>query len=240
MDRLTSLLKRNAGLLAVFSTLFAAAAAPLSAAPVQGEVTEFTSPAGLTEQCIRISPFPGARYSKHDLEDEAAYCALDLERLAMCPKLWSTSPGTILYEIDAAAYGGDYSKFEQQHCAGGHHAKTAALDKPATFKISVNDRKTSATYAPSSWVYYHLSRYFDTAVQIPVSVYRSMDVGVHHERVVKPALALTAGHRNLRMLAAGWAFLDQVENGGGPAGAGGAAHLPGMTASMLNRSKSPA
>jgi len=195
----------------VFS--IAMSATPLLAAPVKGTVTEFKSPSGLVEQCIRITPFPGAHYSKSDHRQEAAYCELDVYQLALCPKLWSTSPGTILYQIDASDYGEDFAQFEQQHCRSGHHAKSAAVHHPATFKNSVNDRKTSATYAPSSWVYYHLSRYFDTGVRVPVAVYRSMDAAQHHQRVVKPALALTSGHRNLKMLAAGWQFLDGVESG---------------------------
>jgi len=192
-------------------------------APVKGEVNEFTAPSGLNEQCIRIEPFPGAHYSKHDLKREKGYCQLDMYQLALCPKLWSTSPGTILYEIDADSFGGDVGQFEKQHCASGHHAKAAALDKVASFKSSVNDRDTSATYAPSSWVYYHLSRFLDTNTQVPVAVYRSMDASEHHNRVVLPALDITAGHRNLRMLAAGWRFLDQVESGGGSAASARAA-----------------
>ena len=198
----------------IMAAVAALASGPVPAAPVDGEVTGFKSPSGLDEQCIRIAPMPGVHYRKHDLRDEKAYCGLDLYELALCPKLWSTSPGTILYEIDAAAYGGDPGRFEAQHCGGGHHAKAAAVDKPAAFKISVNDRDTSATYAPSSWIYYHFSRYFDTAVRVPVAVYRSMDRSQHHARVVKPALGYTEGHRNLRMLAAGWRFLDRLETGG--------------------------
>ena len=194
------------------------------AAPVEGEISEFRSPGGLAEQCIRIQPVPGAKYSKKDRETESEYCELDLYELALCPKLWSTSPGTILYEIDLEAYGGDPGEFEQQHCASGHHARDAARHHPASFKISVNDRDTSATYAPSSWIYYHLSRYLEVGVHVPVAVYRSMDSAQHHARVVKPALGITAGHRNLRMLAAGWRFLDRVETGGEtPAGAESAA-----------------
>lgn len=211
----------------VFVILLASAAAA-QAAPVEGTVSEFRSPAGLAEQCIRIAPMPGADFSKHDRRDEEDYCELDLYRLALCPKLWSTSPGTILYEIDLDAWGGDPAAFEAQHCGGGHHAKSAALDKPAAFKISVNDRDTSATYAPSSWVYYHFSRYFDTAVRVPVAVYRSMDRERHHERVVKSGLGHTEGHRNLRMLAAGWRFLDRLETSGEtPAGAEAAALTDG-------------
>ena len=208
-------------LLAISLVLFAVSA---EAAPVDGETTEFRSPDGVVEQCISIRPMPGTQYSKQDRETETDYCELDLYQLALCPKLWSTSPGTILYEIDLEAYGGSPKKFEQEHCSGGHHARDAARHKPASFKISVNDRDTSATYAPSSWIYYHFSRYLDVGVHVPVAVYRSMDAAQHHERVVKPALGITAGHRNLRMLSAGWQLLDRLETGGDtPAGSQSAA-----------------
>lgn len=183
------------------------------AAPVSGDTREFESPNGLVEKCIRLQPMPGAHFSKSDHKREAGYCALDVYRLALCPKLWSTSPGTILYDIDVAAYGGDYTAFERQHCADRHGAKAAALDKSASFKISVNARDTSATYAPSSWIYYHFSRYLHVGVHVPVAVYRSMDAAVHHERVVKPALKLVGDRHNMRMLAAGWRYLDEVESG---------------------------
>lgn len=187
--------------------------ASLSAAPVEGEVTSFPVGDDVVEHCIRIADFPGAHYSKHDLKDEVKYCKLDFKELALCPKLWSTSPGTILYEIDVSVYGGDYASFEGQHCAGGHHAREAAKHKPASFKISVNDRETSATYAPASWIYYHFSRYFRTNVHVPVAVYRSMDAQSHNKRVVKPALDIVSKRHGLRMLAAGWRFLDEVETG---------------------------
>lgn len=185
----------------------------LAASPVEGTVTEFQTANGLVEKCVRIADFPAAHYSKSDRKHEKQFCKLDFSQLALCPKLWSTSPGTILYEIDAAAYDGDYARFEREHCAQGHHARNAARHKPATFKISVNGRDTSATYAPSSWVYYHLSRYFQTQVHVPVAVYRSMDAGEHNARVTKPALPMVNGRRSLRMLAAGWRFLNAVETG---------------------------
>ena len=181
----------------------------LSAAPVAGETTEFQAASGLVEQCVRIAAFPGAHYSKHDLKAEEEYCALDFARLALCPKLWSTSPGTILYEID----GNDYAGFEKANCADGHHAREAASGHPANFKVSVNARDTSATYAPASWVYYHLSRYFRTNVHVPVAVYRSTDAQAHHQRVVKPALAIVANRHGLGMLRAGWHYMDALETG---------------------------
>jgi hypothetical protein len=209
--------------LAITATVTLAGGGSLQAAGVSGEITEHTSTNGLVEQCIKLAGMPGAHYGKHDRRDETRYCGLDFTRLALCPKLWSTSPGTILYEIDAEAYGGDYGKFEREHCAEGHHARDAALLKPAIFKISVNAADTSATYAPSSWTYYHFSRYFHSNVHVPVAVYRSMDARSHHERVVTPALRIVGDRRSVRMLAAGWRYLDAVETGGQAGSAASAA-----------------
>ena len=207
------------------ATLAAALASGwLSASPVAGEVTEFRLENGLVERCVKIADFPGAHYSKHDRKREEGYCALDFAQLALCPKLWSTSPGTIIYEIDLDSFGGDYSQFERQHCAEGHHARQAARHKPGTFKISVNARDTSATYAPASWVYYHFSRYFRTNVYVPVAVYRTMDKASHNTRVTRPALAIVADRHGLGMLKAGWRFLDAVETGQ-ETGSGAAAAL---------------
>lgn len=182
-------------------------------ADVSGETADFTSPNGLTERCVRITPLPGAHYSKHDRREEQFYCELDVHALALCPKLWSTSPGTIIYDIGKDATANEIAAWEAQNCGAGHHAKEASKDKPAVFKVSVNDRDTSATYAPSSWIYYHLSRFLHAGVHVPVSVYRSMDAAIHHERVVKRGLQLSAGKRSLRMLNAGWRYLDEVETG---------------------------
>jgi hypothetical protein len=195
------------------------AASASAAADVTGDATEYLSPNGLTERCVRIAPMPGADYSKHDRTEEENYCALDLHALALCPKLWSTSPGTIVYDIGKDTAAADIRAWEAQHCAQGHHARQAAEHKPANFKISVNARDTSATYAPSSWIYYHFSRFLDVGIHVPVSVYRSTDRAVHHERVVQRGLQLTGGKRSLRMLNAGWRFLDEIEAGQGTAGA---------------------
>lgn len=178
-----------------------------------GAVTNYVSSNGISEQCIELAPMPKAHYSKHDRKIQSDYCSIDFNKVALCPKLWSTSPGTIIYEIDVAKYDNDYIKFEKQHCAEGHHAKAAAIDKLASFKLSVNGKSTSATYAPSSWIYYHLSRYFKTGVHVPVAVYRSIDKQVQLERVVKPALAIIGARHGLKMLGAGWSFLSSVESG---------------------------
>lgn len=209
--------------LATAAILAVLASGQLSAAEVQGEVVDFQLENGLVEQCVRIADFPGAHYTKHDRKQEKQYCALDFSQLALCPKLWSTSPGTILYAIDVDTYAGDYVRFEHQQCAKGHHARDAAQDKPATFKISVNGRDTSATYAPASWVYYHFSRYFHTNTHVPVAVYRSMDAAAHNARVTKPALEIIGDRHSLRMLGAGWRFLNAVETGSDTGGGAAAA-----------------
>lgn len=185
----------------------------LGAAPVAGQAVSFSVAGDLKEQCIRISAFPSAIYSEEDNEQEKFYCELDFSQLALCPKIWSTSPGTILYKIDKDAYGGDYRRFEQQHCAEGYHTGEAALSEPALYKVSINGRDTSATFAPASWVYYHLSRYFQTGIQVPVAVYRSMDAKAHNSRVTKPALDIVTGRHGLGMLTAGWRLLDAIETG---------------------------
>ena len=178
-----------------------------------GKITGFVSANGVSEQCIELAPMPKAHYSKHDRKTQSDYCSIDFSKAALCPKLWSTSPGTVIYEIDVSKFDNDYTQFEKQQCSKGHHAKDAAVKKLASFKISVNDRSTSATYAPSSWTYYHLSRYFKTGVHVPVAVYRSVDKQIHLERVVKPALSIIHGRHGLKMLGAGWSFLDAVESG---------------------------
>jgi hypothetical protein len=180
-------------------------------AEVTGEVQTFDGPDGVQERCIRLSLFPGAAYSKMDAETEAGYCAIDFALTGLCPKLWSTSPGTLIYELEDDSPAG-VETFERNWCGKGHGARDHARDKLATFKVSVNGRTTSATYAPSSWVYYHLSRYFRTVTYVPPVVYRSMSLARHHERVVLPARTLAKG-RHARMLSEGWAHLEALESG---------------------------
>lgn len=180
-------------------------------AAVTGEVRTFSGPDGLQERCIRLAPFPGAHYSKKDRETEAGYCAIDFGQTGLCPKLWSTSPGTLVYELEDSSPMA-IANFERQWCGKGHGARDHARDKLATFKVSVNGRTTSATYAPSSWVYYHLSRFFHTQTYVPPAVYRSVSLARHHERVVRPALTLVKG-RHARMLSEGWTHLEALESG---------------------------
>jgi hypothetical protein len=143
--------------------LLAALAAPPAAASdaVRGAETTFTSPNGVVERCVRIAPMPGADYSKGDLKDEEAYCAIDLYAadVAVCPKTWSTSPGMIVYDVSEGPYAGDRAGFERRACGEGKAAKDLAADDLAKFKPTVNARGTSGTFSAASLLYYHVSRY---------------------------------------------------------------------------------
>lgn len=178
---------------------------------VEGDVTVFESPNGVAERCVRIKPLPGAEYSKDDLEDEAAFCAINFYApdVALCPKTWSTSPGMMVYDISEGPYANDRAAFERNACKEGKSAKDLAKDDLAKFKVTMNQKGTSGTFAPASLLYYHFSRYFDMIVHVPVSVWRSMDKERHATEVAKPGLAISGTHA--RMNHEGWRWLVESE-----------------------------
>lgn len=178
---------------------------------VRGTAITFTSPNGITEACIRIEPIPGGTYGKDDLEDEAGYCRIDLYSadVALCPKIWSTSPGMMIYDLSGGSYVGNRAGFEREACREGKGAKWLANGVLAKFKSTMNAKGTSGTYARSSLLYYHFSRYFDATVKVPVAVWRSMDAAAHLGEVASPGLALSGGHHGGRMNHEGWrAFVN--------------------------------
>jgi len=156
---------------------------------------------------------PGATYRDADVAEEQAFCAIDLHSTthAMCPKLFSTSPGTLVYELGGGPYSGDPAGFERNVCPGGHIAVREAADEPISFKMSVNTRETSATFANSSLLYYHFARYFDATVHVPAAVFRSIDRRVHLERVAAHGESLSAGRPPLKINHAAWAVLAKAE-----------------------------
>lgn len=178
---------------------------------VKGIETTFSSPNGVTERCVRIEHIPGGTYTSGDIEDEAAYCSIDLyaASVALCPKTWSTSPGTMVYDISDGPYANDRAGFERNACHEGKSAKDLAGGDLAKFKMTMNARGTSGTYAPSSLIYYHLSRYLDTSVDVPVAVWRSMDAAVHRAEVSERGLAMTGSAQ--RMNHEGWRHLVNAE-----------------------------
>ena len=179
---------------------------PVTAVAVTGERVAFESPRGLTEACVALTPVPGGMYSDADRSEEASLCAIDFYSgdYALCPKTFSTSPGTLIYPLSGGPYAGRAAEFEAGHCVAGHIELKGVAASPVSFKMTMNAPDTSATFAPAAWLYYHLSRYFRTDVYVPVSVYRSMDRKTHLERVSKRGLEASGRGGSSAMNRAGW------------------------------------
>jgi len=180
---------------------------------VRGRSTSFESPGGAREQCVALEHMPGGAYSQADADKEAEFCAIDFygSTHALCPKVFSTSPGTLIYDLRGGRYDGRPEAFEREACGVGSVHKDAAAGEPISLKMSVNTRETSATFANSSLIYYHFSRYFRSTVHVPVAVFRSMDRAVHSRRVTLRGVGLSEGRSSLRMNHAAWRALESAE-----------------------------
>jgi hypothetical protein len=154
----------------------------------------YKSPSGIDEHCKVLPPFPDSQdnYSKRDGEKEAELCSVNFydPNVVLGAKVWSTSPGTIVYL--------------------GKDAKPGQKDQPdgvkkiASYKQTMNQPKTSGTFSQASLMYYHMARFFDTAVYVPPAVYREMDPKEHFNRVASK----TSGGAS-SMNKAGW---DALKN----------------------------
>jgi len=184
---------------------------------VQGRVTEFRSPGGTVERCIALDHVPGGSYSEADAAKEREFCSIDFygDTHALCPKVFSTSPGTLVFDLAGGPYAGDPARFEREACAGGGVHKKGASGEPISYKMSVNTRESSATFANASLVYYHFARYFDASVHVPVAVFRSIDRREHSRRVSSKGVSLSAGKPALKMNHAAWVALQAAEQNPG-------------------------
>jgi hypothetical protein len=180
---------------------------------VAGDRHTFSSPNGVTETCVALAKMPGGVYSDEDKAKEKALCAIDIydRHVAVCPKLKSTSPGTFVYELTKGPFAGDQKGFEAKVCPRGDIVVPEADGPPAGFKVTMNAKGTSGTFATASLLYYHFARYLDASIHVPVSVYRSVDRKSHEQRVTRRGLDLSAGKKSLAMNHAAWQELDQVE-----------------------------
>lgn len=168
----------------------------------------FQSPNGITESCIALAKLPLGDYKMKDIEEEQRLCALDFhnDTLALCPKIWSTSPATIVAsfkDVDGKNLANSSVEAEDSLCE-----KDTDMDKIAKFKQTMNQSDTSGTFSASSIMYYHFSRALDTDVNIPVAVYRSMDKDEHLNRVSAKA----APKESAKMNYAGWGHLRDAES----------------------------
>ena len=177
-------------------------------AGVQGDSEDFDSPNGITEHCVAIDHAPGGDYSAEDVAEERSLCAIDFYsgNFALCPKTFSTSPGTLIYDVSTGPYAGKARNFEADHCRERKIITAGVVGAPVSYKMTMNAQTTSATFAPASLLYYHFSRYFDTVVDVPVSVWRSMDRREHFDRVVRTGLDVSSSGGS-PMNRAGWEIL---------------------------------
>jgi len=190
-----------------------AAGAAQASADVRGEVVTYLSPNGVQERCVMLARMPGATYRSQGEAQERRLCAIDFHQPthALCPKLFSTSPGTLVYDLSAGPYAGRPAEFEREVCSSGHVVTTEAVGGAISYKMSVNTRETSATFANSSLIYYHFARYFDAEVHVPPAVLRSIDKRVHLQRVAQRGESVSATRPPLKMLHAGWSTVVRAE-----------------------------
>jgi hypothetical protein len=156
---------------------------------------------------------PGGTYSDADRELERAFCDIDFYagNHALCPKVFSTSPGTLVYNLSQGQYAGNFRLFEDEQCTSSSPVKRGAPGEPVSWKMTMNGAQTSATFSTAALLYYHFSRYFIADIHIPVSVYRSMDKEEHLARVTHRGLEQSAHHRGGAMNHAGWKVLQEAE-----------------------------
>jgi hypothetical protein len=180
---------------------------------VRGTETTFKSPTGVTERCIALTHMPGGTYSAADRQQEEELCRIDFYGTthALCAKVFSTSPATLVFDLRDGPYSGDPERFERESCGSGGVHKRGAPREPISYKMSVNTQETSATFANASLVYYHFARYFDTSVHVPVAVLRSIDRVEHGRRVTSNGVRLSAANPALKMNHAAWLALQSAE-----------------------------
>lgn len=164
------------------------------------QANQYKSPNSITENCVAIEKLASGQYSKKDIEKETELCGYDFyqNNVQMCPKTWSTSPSTLLLELTPQ------NPFTPSMCES---KQMGAYGKLAKFKTSMNEHGTSGTFSQSSILYYHLSRYFNSAIKVPVAVYRSMDKNAHFDLVTSKA-------KNFEndMVKTAWDFMRQAES----------------------------
>ncbi|EQC47757.1 hypothetical protein [Bacteriovorax sp. Seq25_V] len=184
------------------------ATAPFAAEIKVDATVVYTSPTGVEEKCTILPEIVDGDYSKSDKEKEEKFCEVDFyedSNFGLCPKTWSTSPGTIVYKLKGTSYEGSKQLFEKEVCGT---SKTRSYKALAKFKNTMNQEGTSGTYAASNLLYYHFSRYLDTSVNIPVSVYREIDKSEHLKRAKLGQSSSPAG-----MIRNGWKWtVDAILN----------------------------
>lgn len=190
------MISKNIRLISCFAVLSSSAFASQISV---GEISVFDSLNSIGENCIVTQRLDEESYSKSDLKREKEFCEIDLyhdSNIGVCPKTWSTSPGTIVYKLKGTSFENNKEDFEKKICGSG---KTKDFKSIAKFKNSMNQEGTSGTYSASNLAYYHLSRFLDTSVSVPVAVYREIDKAEQLKRAKLGQASSPAG-----MIRNGW------------------------------------
>jgi len=168
-------------------------------------VTHYRSPNDILERAVILDQIPQGNYHKKDKQKETKYSEVDFydDKIALCPKTWSTSPATMIRDLSQSSF--SQKNYEKKYCRG--KAVPDKVKKLAKFKMTMNQPGTSGTFSTSSLLYYHFSRYFDTVVHIPPAIYREMDRQAHLERVTRFGKEKTKHG----MIAKGWDYLYSAE-----------------------------
>lgn len=140
------------------------------------------SPRGLAESCIIPKKSELGTYSLKDVEKENRLCSYDFyTNMGVCPKYNSTNPGILLINPT--------DKFSKQAIdASNCDVKKMDLPTEAKFKQSI-----SCSYTPAILAYYQLSRILGDIGQVPVSVFRTMDISIHKQLTDKAIHYLAGG-----------------------------------------------
>jgi hypothetical protein len=194
----------------VAAGLFGSVAGSHASDAIQGETARFEAPSGVVERCVRIARIPGGRYLDADEQQESALCSIDVHvaDTALCPKLFSTSPGTLIYDLAGGPWAGRAGAFEEARCRESAPLKDGTNGPPASLKTTMNAPDTSGTFSVAPLIYYHFARYLNSALHVPPVVYRSIDRQAFAGRVVGPGEAGSANRSALKMNHAGWVRLS--------------------------------
>jgi hypothetical protein len=207
------------GKLLLFAAIFVPVSCKTPEGPAESETLDlnimernpgtklYKSPGGISEKCVIIGEMPGGKYSAKDKAKEIEFCNVDFyaQTTGICPKTWSTSPGTIVYEINPALK--NQVAFEKEYCRKQQVSAPYLKGKIGTYKQTMNGAQTSGTFSTASLLYYHFSRYFESEVHVPPTVYREMDKNVHLARVSKVGASLAPSG----MIGGGWKAMVAAE-----------------------------
>ena len=122
------------------------------------------------EECVALPPAPGTEIDSGRKDDEDDLCKIKFDdpNVILCPALYSTNPGTDIYELPT---GVSRASFEQKECA-------KATGRNAHF-LAKYKQSTSCSYTPAILAYGKVADALKIHVDVPSVVYRTMEQATH-------------------------------------------------------------